>query len=222
MRAQLNGLKALIDAILTVSAAQVDAVTTISPGQLAEASVSVSGNTLHFTFDLPRGADGVQGLPGNDGPPGPPFAQAIVDGVNTVDPEQPAVVSVWFDGANVHFTFDLPRGQTGVPGVAGPAGPPFATVVVDSVTTLNPGEAATVSATFDGTNVHFSFGIPRGFEGPPGDVSTAQLQSAIAGTSSNSNSVTTLEAPFSNDPPTFADLEILRQKLNELILVLRR
>ena len=46
--------------------------------------------------------------------------------------------------------------------------PPFATAVVDSVNTLDPWENATVDASFDGTNVHFIFGIPRGYNGTDG------------------------------------------------------
>ena len=45
---------------------------------------------------------------------------------------------------------------------------------------------------------------------------------AVAGTSANSNGVATLDDPFSNDPPTLADIETLRVKLNELIASLRR
>jgi hypothetical protein len=40
--------------------------------------------------------------------------------------------------------------------------------VVDSVNTLDPWENATVDASFDGTNVHFIFGIPRGYNGTDG------------------------------------------------------
>ena len=54
MRSQLNGLKAIIDAILTVSTTQVDGTTTLPPGTPANASVNVVGNTLHFTFDIPQ------------------------------------------------------------------------------------------------------------------------------------------------------------------------
>jgi hypothetical protein len=61
-----------------------------------------------------------------------------------------------------------------------------------------------------------------GEPGPAGEVSNATLAAAIAGTSSNSNGVTTLESGFSNDPPTLADIEVLRAKLNELITTLRR
>ena len=34
--------------------------------------------------------------------------------------------------------------------------------------------------------------------------------------------VATLDTPFANDPPTLADLEVMRAKLNEVILALRR
>jgi hypothetical protein len=40
---------------------------------------------------------------------GPPFAQAVVDGVNTLEPWESASVDVTFDGSNVHFTFGIPR-----------------------------------------------------------------------------------------------------------------
>ncbi len=115
----------------------------------------------------------------------------------------------------------------------GPQGPPFANAVVDWVTTLNPGDNATVSVFFDGSNVRFQFGIPRGSngtngndgapgaQGPPGEVTSAQLTAAINGTSMNSNGVATLDT-VPSDPPTFADYEALRAKVNELIGALRR
>ena len=40
--------------------------------------------------------------------------------------------------------------------------------------------------------------------------------------SNNTNAVVTLDVPFSNDPPTLADLEVLRAKQNEVILALLR
>jgi hypothetical protein len=48
-------------------------------------------------------------------------------------------------------------------------------------------------------------------------VTVAQLNSAISGTSSNTNAVATPDTPFA-DP----DLEALRQKLNEFLLAARR
>lgn len=111
-----------------------------------------------------------------------------------------------------------------------PAGPPFAHAVVDSVTTLNPGEpaTATATATFDGTDVHLSFGIPRGSQGndgAPGEVSQQALGLAVAavaaGSSANSNAVATLGLTIS-DPPTQAELQAVVAMLDELLLTLRR
>jgi hypothetical protein len=235
MRNQLNGLKAIIDAILTVTAAQVDSTTTLPQGSPANASVNVVGNTLHFSFEIPQGQEG---LPGLVGPAGPPFSSAVVDGVTTLNPGDSATVSVSFDGSNVRFTFGIPRGNDGSQGQPGsngsdggqgPQGPPFAQAVVDGVTTLDPGQAATVQTSFDGSNVRFQFGIPRGndgsngsngsdgAQGPPGEITQAQLNSAISGTSNNTNGVSTLDNAFA-DP----DMEALRQKVNEMILNGRR
>ena len=131
----------------------------------------------------------------------------------------------------------VPAGPQGPQGVPGPQGPPFADAVVDAVNTLNPGDSATAGTSFDGSSVHFTFGIPRGADGmngtngadgppgpagPPGEVNDTQLADAIAGTSSNSNAVATLDTPFANNPPTLADIELLRAKINELIAALRR
>jgi hypothetical protein len=229
IRDQLQALFVLINNIASIAAAQVDGVNTLPPSSPANASVSVSGNTLHFSFEIPQGQEGPMGQQG------PPFAQAVVDAVNTVDPGTPAAVGVSFDGTDVRFTFDIPRGNDGnqgqqgndggqgPPGNDGAQGPPFAQAVVDAVNTLDPGQPAAVGVSFDGTNVRFTFDIPRGndgsngSDGAPGEVSQAQLDSAISGTSANTNAVSTLDTAFA-DP----DMEALRQKLNEMILNGRR
>ena len=187
MRAQFTGLKDLIDAISTITAAQVDAVNSVPPDSPAQVNLSVTGNTLHFSFDLPRGYDG------NDGAPGPPFAQAVVDGVNTLEPWESAAVDVSFDGSNVHFTFGIPRGNDGSNGSNGSDGSPGP-----------PGEPG-----------------PPGLPGPPGEVSLQQLSDAISGTSANTNNVNTLDL-FPSDPPTQAEMQDVVNKINELILALRR
>ena len=231
-RGQFAGIIDLIGSGSGISAAQVDSTNTLPPSTPANASVSVVGNTLHFTFEIPQGQEGPMGQQG------PPFSQAVVDAVNTVNPGDPAAVGVSFDGTNVRFTFDIPRGSDGgqgpagndggqgPPGNDGAQGPPFAQAVVDGVTTLDPGNPATVGVSFDGSNVRFTFGIPRGndgsngsdgSQGPPGEISQAQLDSAISGTSANTNNVSTLDNGFA-DP----DMEALRQKLNEMILNGRR
>ncbi len=227
MRSQLNGLKDLIDALTAINAAQVDGVTTVNPGDPAAVSLSVVGSTLHFSFELPRGLDG------QDGAPGPPFTHFVVDGVTTVEPHNPATVAANFDGNAVRLQFSVPRGFTGSDGQtgsAGPQGPAFASALIDGVTTLNPGENATVVVSFDGSNVHFQFGVPRGFpgndggagpQGQPGEVTNMQLNSAIGGTSSNSNAVSTLGMTVS-DPPIQSQVQTIADKLDELILALRR
>ena len=177
MRGQLNGLHDLITAIVQIAAAQVDGVLTLNPGEPAAATVSVTGDTLHFSFAIPRGQDGQAGQNGQDGgagPQGPPFASAIVDGVTTLAPGTPATVSVSFDGTTVHFLFGIPTGDTG------------------------------------------GQGIP-GTPGSPGEVTNAALATAINGTSSNTNAVTTLDTPFA-DP----DAESLRTAYNALVLAARR
>jgi hypothetical protein len=116
-------------------------------------------------------------------------------------------------------------------------------VVVDAVNTVAPGTPANVTASLTGGVLHLAFDIPQGVQGaegaqgqpgmngsdgqqgpvgPQGDVSAGQLAAVEAGSSANTNAVPTLDAPFTNDPPTLADMETLRAKANELIVALRR
>lgn len=192
MRQQLQGLNALIEAKPAISSAQVDGVNTTEPANPALAAVSLIGDTLHFTFTIPRGNDGQQGLPG-------------INGTNGTD---------------------------GGPGPIGPQGPPFANAIIDAVTTLDPGQNAAVSVMFDGSNVRFTFSIPRGGDGAQGvpgaagEVSLVQMNDAISnavsGTSANTNGIATLDIPFANDPASLADMELMRAKVNELVLNGRR
>jgi hypothetical protein len=124
MRSQLNGLKALIDAILTVTAAQVDGVTTLDPGLPANATASVVGNTLHLSFDIPRGNDGSQGPQGAAGAEGPQGQPG--------DPGGPPG----------------PAGTEGPPGPQGPQGQPGEV----SQTDLNNGLLNTLAQTSANTN----------------------------------------------------------------------
>jgi len=114
LRSQLNGLKALIDAIVTITAAQVDGVTSLPPTDPATVSWTLTGATLHLTFGIPKG---------EMGPPGPPFANALIDSVTTVGPADPAAAGVTFDGTNLRFSFAIPRGIDGNPGATGGDGP---------------------------------------------------------------------------------------------------
>ena len=57
MRAQLTGLKSLMDAG-AVTAAQTQNTGTLSPGTPATADVALNAGTLTFTFGIPAGAPG--------------------------------------------------------------------------------------------------------------------------------------------------------------------
>jgi hypothetical protein len=96
--------------------------------------------------------------------------------------------------------------------------------VIDNVTTLPPGDPATVGLLLSGATLHFTFGIPEGQTGPqgiPGEVTQAALDAAISGTSSNSNGVSLLsQSAFSYYEQT--QMQDLLNKMDELITALRR
>ena len=119
IRDQLQSLFVLIHSLVTVNTAQVDSTSTLPPGSPANASVSVIGHRLHFSFEIPQGLDGIAGPAGLDGAVGPPFAQAVVDSVTTLNPGDSATVGVSFDGSNVRFNFGIPRGSDGSNGTNG-------------------------------------------------------------------------------------------------------
>ena len=110
------------------------------------------------------------GPPGQNGSDGTSVTGAIIDGTNTLNPGDAAQASVSWDGANVRFTFGIPRGQDGV------SSPPITSFIVDGVTTLNPGDPATANASFDGSAVRLLFGIPRGNDGNEGGPGQPGLQ----------------------------------------------
>ena len=102
-RGQFAGIIDLIGSGSGINAAQVDSTNTLPPSTPANASVSVVGNTLHFTFDLPQGQDGPGGAQGPEGPQGPTGPQGPQG-----DPGGPPG----------------PQGPEGPQGPSGPQGPP--------------------------------------------------------------------------------------------------
>lgn len=144
----------------------------------------------------PQGPEGPQGPSG--GPPGPegPAGPAGPTGPQG-SPGEPGATGP--TGATGPQGDPGPIGATGSTGATGPAG--------DSGPQGNQGEMGPQG--------------PQGPQGPAGDVSVPQLESAIAGTSSNSNAVTVLNLVVS-DPPTRAEMQSLADKVQELILALRR
>ena len=103
--------------------------------------------------------------------------------------------------------------------------PTITSAVVDAVNTLPAGDPAAVDASVTSGVLHLTFGIPEGQSGPPGEVTQAELDTAISDalalTSSNSNAVALLsEAADSSYNQT--QMQTVMAKLDELILALRR
>ncbi|MDZ4404885.1 collagen-like protein [Prosthecobacter sp.] len=124
---------------------------------------------------------------------------AIVDGTNTLPTGTPAQVVLEVTDGTLHFIFGIPtgpQGETGSNGAPGSNGSDGA-----------PGQQGPQ-------------GEP-GLPGAPGEVSLQQLTDAIATTSSNSNAVATLGMTVS-DPPTQAEVQQIANKIDELIVMLRR
>ena len=92
---------------------------------------------------------------------------------------------------------------------------------VDATNTLPPGSPASVSLQVTGSTLHFTFDIPQGEAGPMGEVTLAQLDTAILGTSNNTNNVSTLNqtADSSYNPGQMQDV---LNKLDEFINAARR
>ena len=202
LRSQFNGLKALIDAVPTLNAAQVNSTTTLQPGSPAEAAVGVTGNTLGFAFGIPAGVEGPQGVMGPMGPQGPEGPMGPSGG--PPGPEGPQGVQ----GPEGPMGPVGPQGVQGPEGQQGPSGGP-------------PGPEGPVGPQgpqgMQGADGGQGPQGDPGPQGPPGEVTQNDLALAIQGTSSNSNAVPTLDTPFA-DP----DAEALRVRLNELIGALRR
>ena len=167
---------------------------------------------------------------------------AQIDSVSTGNPGDLAAVTLTVNGSTLNFSFSLPRGSDGnngadgINGSNGADGSSVTGAIMDSVTTVNPGDPATATVSWDGANVRFTLGVPRGQDGsngtdgtngsdggpgPPGEVTSSQLNTAIDGTSANSNNVTMLGLVVS-DPPTQGEMQDIANKLDELILALRR
>lgn len=143
------------------------------------------------------------------------IADAQIDAVNTLNPSEPAAVTVSVSANRLHFTFSIPRGQDGATGPAGATGETGPTGIQGP---MGPsGETGPAGATGPQG--------PDGPQGPPGEVSQLALDAAIAtalsGTSGNSNGVAQLNQSIS-DPPTAFEVLTLSQKVDELIQALRR
>src|SRR6185436_7936485 len=137
----------------------------------------------------------------------------LIDAVPAGTPGQGFVFRGAWDGTSSYMPYD----------VATHAGAVFLCVAVASPTPTEPQDDVrwVVFAQRGSDGTPGGPGLP-GADGAPGEVTNAALATAIAGTSNNTNAVATLDTPFTNDPLSLADGELIRSKINELILAQRR
>jgi hypothetical protein len=86
---------------------------------------------------------------------------------------------------------------------------------------IKTGSPAAVGVTVSGNTITFTFEIPAGQHGPPGEVSQNELISAILTTALNPDNVSPIGANFM-DPISATDLNTVAGKLDELIGALKR
>jgi hypothetical protein len=99
--------------------------------------------------------------------------------------------------------------------------PTITSAAVDAVNTLPPGDPAAVSVSVVGGVLHLTFGIPQGQSGLPGEVTLADMNAAIATTSSNSNAVVNL-SELAEGTYNQTQMQNVINKVDELINALRR
>jgi hypothetical protein len=99
--------------------------------------------------------------------------------------------------------------------------PTITSAIVDAVNTLPAGDPAEVSVSVIGDVLHLTFGIPAGQSGPPGEVTLADMNAAIATTSANSNAVVNLNE-LAEGTYNQTQMQNVINKVDELINALRR
>jgi hypothetical protein len=134
---------------------------------------------------------------------------AVVDSVTTVNPGEPAQISVSLIGTELHLSFSIPAGEIGPGGAAGPEGP------VGPEGPMGPAGGPPGPPGPEGPPG------PAGPQGAQGDVSQSDLLNALNTTSANTNAVSPLNL-WASDPPSQSDLQQVANKLDELIMALRR
>ena len=162
-------------------------VSTLEPGQNATVQNTGSDTNAVLSFGIPKGEKGDKGDKGDTGDTGlqgiqgNPGDNATIDigEVTTLAPDQPATVTNTGTETNAVFDFGIPKGEkgdkgdkgdTGDTGPQGDDGDPGqnATIVIGTVTTLEPNQEATVQNTGTETNAVLAFGIPKGETGATG------------------------------------------------------
>lgn len=147
-----------------------------TPSVIVTSSGPDTAKVFNFQFsglkgaDGANGADGQQGEPGQDGTPaGFGTPSATID--NTSGEPSVTVDATGPDTAKI-FTFHFSglKGQNGTDGADGAPGEDgtAATIQIGTVSTLEPGEQATVENVGTENAAILNFGIPKGEQGEPG------------------------------------------------------
>lgn len=106
---------------------------TVSPDTPAEVQNVGTDENIILDFKIPRGLDGQEGPTGpvgekgDTGPRGLPGEIGIsekitIDGTETIEPTEEALVTDDFESNMHHLTFYIPKGETGPIGPTGPVG----------------------------------------------------------------------------------------------------
>ena len=119
-----------------------------------------------------KGDIGPQGIKGEKGEQGPSTIQ--IGNIETIAPTEEAEVINVGTPVDVVLDFKIPKGEKGDQGDTGPRGLPGETgrtehIAIDETETLEPGEAAIVTDTFENWVHHLAFSIPKGEKGDIGD-----------------------------------------------------
>ncbi len=146
-----------------------------------------------LNFKIPRGEQGIdgkigpQGIPGPKGEKGDMGPQGIkgekgeqgpstiqIGNIETIEPTKEAEVINVGTPVDVVLEFKIPRGEKGDIGPQGERGLPGETgrtehIAIDETETLEPGEPAQVTDTFENWVHHLAFSIPKGEKGNTGD-----------------------------------------------------
>ena len=146
-----------------------------------------------LNFKIPRGKQGIDGKIGPQGIPGPkgekgdigpkgeqgdrgiPGPSTIqIGSIETIESTEKAEVINVGTNEDVVLDFKIPKGEKGEKGELGPRGLPGETgrtehIAIDETETLEPGEAAQVTDTFENWVHHLAFSIPKGDKGDAGE-----------------------------------------------------
>ena len=129
------------------------------------------GETGEQGIQGPKGEPGIQGPKGEQGPQGLKGDQGIKGDAGK------SAYQIWIDQGNQGNETDFinslkgPKGDKGEVGLQGPEGDvgPAPNITIGKVTTLNPGQQATVENVGTSENPIFNFGIPKGDRGDNGE-----------------------------------------------------